>query len=199
MTPFPNRLPHWQQDRAAYFITWRLAGSLPVSAVADLITTNGAKFIAGDRLLDAASTGPRWLTDPAVARAVISILNRGVSERRYDLGAWVLMPNHIHVTIRPVHGLSSAIGWLKSCTGRDANRILKRTSQPFWARDYFDRRIRDRTAEAKIVRYIENNPVKAGLCATSDEWPWSSLKVHPPSDTLLNLSVTAHPPRDTQR
>jgi hypothetical protein len=45
---------------------------------------------------------------------------------------------------------------------------------PFWAKDYFEHRVRDSAEEQRIVRYIENNPVKAGLCGDIEEWQWSS-------------------------
>jgi hypothetical protein len=44
----------------------------------------------------------------------------------------------------------------------------------FWQDDYFDRYIRDEAHYRRVVRYIENNPVKAGLVRTAAEWPWSS-------------------------
>jgi len=51
--------------------------------------------------------------------------------------------------------------------------VLNRTGA-FWSRDYFDRWIRDSAEERRIVRYIENNPVKAGLCREPAEWRFSS-------------------------
>ncbi|MBP6002438.1 MAG: hypothetical protein KA746_03280 [Pyrinomonadaceae bacterium] len=44
----------------------------------------------------------------------------------------------------------------------------------FWAKEYFDRYIRDQRHFASTIKYIEQNPVKARLCRTPDEWPWGS-------------------------
>ena len=170
-----RRLPHWQPSDVGYFVTWRLAGSLPAAAVADLWTTRGAAFVAGDRLLDAAPSGPRWLAEPCVATAVVRILLEGASAGRYELGAWVLMPNHVHLLLKPVDALPRQIGWLKGRTGFEANHVMGR-SGAFWEKDYFDHWIRDRNELEKVIRYVERNPVKAGLCASPEDWEWSSAR-----------------------
>ena len=170
---FHRRLPHWYRADAAYFLTWRLAGSLPASAIADRITSSGRKFVKADRLLDAA-TGPRWLTEAPIAESVVAILLRGELDGDYEFGAWVLMPNHIHVVLRPAGELGKTMAMLKARTARQANRYLGKEGQPFWSRDYFDHWIRNRLEEERIRRYIEQNPVKAGLCMTPEQWPWSS-------------------------
>src|SRR5580700_5779262 len=81
-----RRLEHSSRPGSAYFVTWRLDGSLPVTRVTDFWTSDGPKFVELDQLLDAVSTGPRWLERRDVAGVV------GVAESRYELGAWVLMP-----------------------------------------------------------------------------------------------------------
>jgi putative DNA methylase len=168
-----RKLPHWQREGAAYFVTWRLAGSLPVSLVADRLTAEGAKFLVADRLLDAIATGPRWLRFPEVAEAVAKVLLGGEAAGQYELGAWVLMPNHVHLVLRPDADLAKIVGRIKACSAKEANRRLNRQGE-FWARNYFDRWIRGRVEEERITRYIERNPVNAGLCASPDEWLWSS-------------------------
>ncbi len=168
-----RRLPHWQPDGVGYFVTWRLAGSLPASAVADLWTTRGAAFVAGDRLLDAAPSGPRWLAEPGVAGVVAKVLREGAAEERYDLGSWVLMPNHVHLLLKPGDTLPRQIAWLKGRTAFEANRVMKRSGS-FWAKDYFDHWIRNRDEWEKVIRYVERNPVKAGLCKSPEDWKWSS-------------------------
>ena len=167
-----RRLPHLQFQDAAYFLTWRLHGSLPSHAVADLLTSDGAKFVRTDRLLDAAPTGPKWLAEPNVAEAVIEVLLHG-HKGKYELGPWVLMPNHIHLILKPNGDLPAEVAAIKTNTARKANRVLNRRGA-FWAQNYFDRRIRDRNAEQRIANYIEQNPVKAGLCAEPEAWPFSS-------------------------
>jgi len=107
-------LPRWQKEGASYFVTWRLHGSLPSKVTADLLTTEGAKFLKQDRLLDAAATGPRWLIQPAVAASVARILLDSEVEGKCELGPWVLMPNHVHVLLRPRLDLPKVVSWIKA-------------------------------------------------------------------------------------
>ncbi len=173
---FHRRLEHSFRDGSAYFVTWRLEGSLPVARVADFWTCDGPKFVELDLLLDAVPTGPRWLELPDIARIVVSSILKGAQESRYELSAWVLMPNHVHAALRPLsnNDLASTVRGIKGSSAREANRLLKRSGSRFWAKDYFDRRIRDRDHEGRVTRYIEHNPVKAGLCGDVTDWPWSS-------------------------
>jgi REP element-mobilizing transposase RayT len=86
------------------------------------------------------------------------------------------MPNHVHIALRPLgdHDLASTVRSIKGSSALEANRLLNRSGSRFRARDYFDRRIRGRDHEGRVTRYIENNPVKAGLCRGMQDWPWSS-------------------------
>jgi REP element-mobilizing transposase RayT len=173
---FHRRLEHRSRPYSAYFVTWRLDGSLPVTRVTDFWTSDGPKFVELDQLLDAVSTGPRWLERRDVAGVVVSALLKGVRESRYELDAWVLMPNHVHIALRSLgdQDLASTVKSIKGSSAHAANRLLNRTGSRFWAKDYFDRRIRDREHEGRVTRYIENNPVKAGLCDSVQDWPRSS-------------------------
>jgi REP element-mobilizing transposase RayT len=94
---------------------------------------------------------------------------------RYRLLCWVVMPNHVHLLVETNsdHPLPNVIQAWKSCTSKRANRLLERTGT-FWARDYFDRYIRDDQHLQAVVRYIENNPVKAGLVDRPEAWPFGS-------------------------
>jgi putative transposase len=173
---FHRRLQHSSRPGSVYFVTWRLEGSLPVTRVTDFWTCDGPKFVELDQLLDAVSIGPRWLDRRDVAGVVADALCKGERESRYELGAWVLMPNHVHIMLRLLgdRDLASTVRIIKGSSAREANRLLYRTGSRFWARDYFERRIRDRDHEGRVTRYIENNPVKAGLCGRVQDWLWSS-------------------------
>jgi REP element-mobilizing transposase RayT len=94
---------------------------------------------------------------------------------RYRLFAWVVMPNHVHALLQLVPGrpLDRIVHSWKSYTAKQANRLLGRTG-PFWAREYFDRVMRDDGHLVKTAAYIETNPVKAGLCASISDWQFSS-------------------------
>ena len=145
-----------------------------MSAVADCRTSEGARFVAGDRMLDTAATGPRWLQQPEVAQCVVDALFEAERLLRYQLGAWVVMPNHVHLVLRPAAALPKVVAAIKANSARDANQLLNRSGQSFWARDYYDHWIRNSDEEQRMIRYIERNPVKAGLCKSPEDWPWSN-------------------------
>ena len=92
----------------------------------------------------------------------------------YELHAWVVMTNHIHVLLTPSVELAKITHSLKRFTAREANRILGLTGQPFWQDESYDRLVRDRGEFDRIVRYIEHNPVTAGLVSAPALYPWSS-------------------------
>jgi len=92
----------------------------------------------------------------------------------YRLHAWVIMPNHVHLLITPWVPVSKLLQSLKRFTATEANRILGRSGQPFWQAESYDRLVRNEQEFQRIARYIEMNPVKAGLVAIADQFPWSS-------------------------
>jgi REP element-mobilizing transposase RayT len=97
---------------------------------------------------------------------------------RYRLLSWCVMPNHVHVLIRPIETpLGRIVGGWKGWVAHEANRILNRTGR-FWQEDYWDRYIRDPDHLQRVIRYIEWNPVKARLVQGDDPraWPWSSAR-----------------------
>jgi len=180
---YERRLPHWQPEGAALFVTWRLHGSLPAGWVPPAPETAqklepGKAFVAVDRCLDKATSGPLWLKDPHIARLVVDSLHYGEIELKlYDLRAWVVMANHVHVLWQPHGELYRITTALKTYTAREANLILGRTGKPFWQEESYDHWVRDKDEAERIVRYIEWNPVKAGLVERVEDWPWSSAGI----------------------
>jgi putative DNA methylase len=114
------------------------------------------------------------LARPELA-AIVKEALRHFDGSRYRLYAWVIMPNHVHALITPLkdHSLSDILHSWKSHTAKQINKQLGQTGQ-FWQEEYYDRMIRDETHYAAVVDYIENNPVKAGLCAKPADWIFSS-------------------------
>jgi REP element-mobilizing transposase RayT len=94
---------------------------------------------------------------------------------RYRTIAWVIMPNHVHVLIETMEGypVGQVVHSWKSYTAKQANQMLGRSGR-FWFREYFDRYVRDERHFANAVQYIHDNPVKAGLAPTPEDWPFSS-------------------------
>jgi REP element-mobilizing transposase RayT len=178
---YRRRLPHWHPDiseESFLFITWRLAGSVPRTRLPQQLesaSSPGQAFVALDREVDTAAFGPVWLRDARVARVVADALLYGASGRDfYQLRAWVIMPNHVHVVLRPKTSLAVITRWVKGSTARKANLILGRTGEVFWQDESFDHRVRDEVELGRIARYVEHNPVNAGLAANPSDWPWSS-------------------------
>jgi REP element-mobilizing transposase RayT len=128
-----------------------------------------------DRYLDAARTGPMYLKEEAIARLVVASIHYGARELKYyDLRAFVVMANHVHLLALPRTAPSRFLQTLKGYTAREANRLLRRTGQPFWQTESYDHWARDRREEERIKAYIENNPVSAGVVASPEDYPWSS-------------------------
>jgi putative transposase len=135
----------------------------------------GRAFAREDRALGRTQSGPQWLKNPQVAEMFVKALRHGETDRQiYELFAWVLMPNHVHVVCRPKEPLPEVMRWLKSTTGNRANQLLGQTGQRFWQREYYDHWIRSEPELCKLIRYVEQNPVSAGLVTEQEDWPWSS-------------------------
>jgi putative DNA methylase len=172
-----RRLPPYHAVGQATFVTWRLYGSLPAHRPFPTGITPGQAFLALDRLLDHASTGSLFLLRPAIANLVAeAILYREQPLAHYQLHAWVVMPNHVHLLITPRIPVSKLLQSLKRFTATEANRVLGRTGQPFWQTESYDRLVRNEREFRRIRHYIEMNPVQAGLTAIPEQFPWSSAK-----------------------
>ena len=172
---YKRHLPHWQPEGAALFITWRLCGSLPRTGEIPPKLSGGKAFAARDRELDSAAAGPRWLLDPRVAQCVVDALRYGQSKLGlFELRAWVLMTNHVHILIYPEAKLSRITKSIKNFSARQANAIFGRTGQPFWQDESYDHWVRGAEELEKVVQYIEGNPVAAGLVERVGDWRWSS-------------------------
>jgi len=109
-----------------------------------------------------------FLRDNAIARVVVNALQE-FDGSRYRLFAWSVMPNHVHILLQTI-GIMSLAGILhswKSYSAKAANQILGRKGE-FWQREYYDRLIRNKAEFDRAVRYVMENPSKAGL----KDWPW---------------------------
>lgn len=115
MLYYRRHLPHWIPDRAVLFVTWRLAGSMPLEDP-DILTvgnTGRIPFFRRDELLDRTTSGPFWLRDPDIAGIIRDALLYGEAERRfYTLLGWVIMPNHVHAVFEPHSAVPATMQWL---------------------------------------------------------------------------------------
>lgn len=175
-------LPHWQQDEATFFVTFRLADSIPRARLAPLEAARAAwlqlhpKPSSPEQELDYHRLFTRqietWLDngegecplrDPKLAAVVAGRLEH-FKDERYVLHAWVVMPNHVHALFSLTGGnrLEDVVHGWKSVASHKINRLLGRTGT-LWQRDYFDRLIRSRKHFDYCVNYIRENPEKACL------------------------------------
>jgi putative transposase len=128
-----------------------------------------------------------YLRQPDIARIVVDSIHKGVELGHYELAAYVVMANHVHLLIRPVVSPDLLLKSLKGSTARYANKLLGRTGEPFWQKESYDHWVRNQVEFDKIRAYIEENPVKAGLVRTPRDFPWSSASV----ETSLDAARTS--------
>lgn len=172
-----RRLPHIHAAGRPMFLTWRLHGTLPAGRYFPSELTSGGAFVVMDRLLDEARTGPLSLRIPRIATLLVdAIHHRAGPMGHFDLHAYVVMPNHVHLLVTPLVPVSKLTQSLKRFTAREANRVLNLTGSRFWQDESYDRLVRDDTEFRQIAKYIEWNPVKAGLVARPEDFPWSSAR-----------------------
>jgi REP element-mobilizing transposase RayT len=145
-----------------------------------------------EEILHKASTGPVWLKDERVAKIVADSLHYR-DEKVYRLDAYCIMSNHVHVVFKPflnersLHEkrggarllyesdeptLEVIMHSLKSYTAQEANKLLGRKGA-FWESESYDHEVRNEREYYRIVEYVLNNPVKAGLVKYWREWRWS--------------------------
>jgi REP element-mobilizing transposase RayT len=204
-------LPHCDKPGLVQLITFRLWDSMPSSlrgewehllainvrsnaprSTSDDATRAGAQSIALreqriklEEYLDR-GLGECFLRDPRIASLAEAVLLHHHGQR-FQMLAWVIMPNHVHALIEvgPTP-LSKIVQNWKSIVAVEANKLIGRTGR-FWQPEYWDRFMRDEEQTRKAIHYIENNPVKAKQCRTPEEWPFSSARFRDPQTRELKL------------
>ncbi len=126
-----------------------------------------------DAQLAKSEFGPTWLAQPEVAAVVVQSLHY-FQGKGYELICYCVMPNHVHlVVLLPVGAPSmlKTLQRLKGYTATQANKLLGRTGA-FWQAESYDHVVRAGELE-RIVSYVLENPVKAGLVAEWQQWPYT--------------------------
>ena len=175
-------LPHWTREGATYFVTFRLADSLPTSAIErlreesalldrqfkqgrrpmtpeELIRRAQLKSEAYLKLLDE-GYGECYMRNDRVAEIVATGLKH-FDGQRYRLWAWCIMPNHVHVVFQPSgdFSLSSILHSWKSYTAKQANKVLGRTGA-FWQVESYDHLVRNDADFDHAVLRVRQRPVR---------------------------------------
>ena len=194
-------LPHCDFPGLVQFVTFRLADSMPAARRGEWehllkIEDVRERRTKLEEYLDC-GVGECHLHDPRIAKLCEEAL-LFFHHERYELLAWCVMPNHVHVLVQvwqtPLgkmvqswkrHVATQAEAYLserRSPTRRvsadDTNVPARRAALQSlrWEREYWDKFMRNDEQERNAVRYIEKNPVKAKLCRTAEEWQSGSAR-----------------------
>jgi REP element-mobilizing transposase RayT len=197
---YRRNLPHIQPLETDLFLTFRLVGSVPAEVLARMaderrliearFKSSGSDsrslgelarrhFAMLESWLDRATVGPTWLANSRVADVLVEALHYR-DGRKYRLDAYSIMPNHVHAVFEPLasanepEALSSIMHSLKRRTARRANQILQRTGH-FWEHESFDHYVRNNAQRKRILNYVMQNPVKAGLVTSWKQYSWNYL------------------------
>jgi REP element-mobilizing transposase RayT len=177
-----ENLPHWRQDGCTYFVTFRLADSLPNEKLdqwhkeraeyfsslkqpkgSDVIAAATSLFTAKIETIFDEGHGDCVLRDPQISAEVEATL-RFRDGKDYALGSFVIMPNHVHVLVTPARGqaLNEIVGAWRSISAHRINKQLNRTGK-LWQDEPFDHIVRNAEQLQKYAQYIDGNPKKAKL------------------------------------
>jgi len=181
-------MPHWRQNGATYFVTFRLADSLPQAKLRELKQMrqewerknpppyeNEALQQLARSLAERTESwldqgmGSCVLKDAALAAFVTQAMHFFDGDR-YELGAYVVMPNHVHAILRPIqweeHPLEAILGSWKQFSSNHINRRIG-WHGPLWQDESYDRINRDEPHLDTCLQYLGFNPEKAGLVRAS--------------------------------
>jgi REP element-mobilizing transposase RayT len=216
---FRGILPHVKKEGGTYFVTFRQAGTLPkevllrfkqereiilqqaMAAKRPLTWHEHEELFRWysdrvDKYLDA-SHGVCYLRDAGLAQLVAGAITY-FEGRRYELHAWVVMPNHAHVVVWPMpgHTLSGILHSWKSFTSHEINKRLSQKVVPFWQNESYEHLVREDDELHRCCQYTLMNPVNARLCARPEQWQWSSAHVAQPSPAASSGAVPVRQPTD---
>jgi REP-associated tyrosine transposase len=192
---YRRHLPHIIPEGVPIFVTWNLKGALPRRVLDELeserrrleneprragetpaqrrIRIDKMMFGKTDAFLDSADSGPLHLKEPGAAKIVEDSILFGAGTR-YELFAYVVMANHVHVLLTPIWEYQKLTQGIKGYTAYEINRLHNARGRVFWQDECYDHACRDDEEFFRIIAYIENNPVKAGLCVRPEDWLCSS-------------------------
>jgi REP element-mobilizing transposase RayT len=172
-------LPHRDEPGLVQFVTFHLTDSFPIK-----LRTEWAHLLKIEKNTERREQHHRYLNlgrgECLLRNSRIGAIMDGAirfhHNKSYELRAWVIMPNHVHVLFRSLENpMGRIIGNWKTYTAREVNKLLARQG-PVWAADYWDTYMRDEDQEQTVRSYIENNPAKAKLVVDPKDWQWSSAR-----------------------
>jgi REP element-mobilizing transposase RayT len=174
---YRRNLPHRRQAGAIYFVTFHLADSLPTKKLVALekekklwlalnppphnprqIEEYHRNFSQRIQKWLDAGYGSCALARPQVFRLVASVLNF-FNAQRYELGEYVVMPNHVHAPVEPLndHSLENILHSWKSFSANQINKISGSHGR-VWHQESFNYIVRSPAQLERFEQYIRNNP-----------------------------------------
>jgi len=199
---YRRNLPHIQPEDSVLFVTYRLYFKLPSDYI-ETIKQMKSEFHSKTDSLDKKQqeierykfnlqlsefeddyigkfkNSPLWLNDHRIADLIKNSLFWH-NQKLYDLFALCIMPNHVHIIIRPLRSegepypLQKIMRDHKHYTAREANKILNRKGN-FWLDEHYDHYIRNENEFNRILNYIYMNPVKANLVKEPEDWDFTYI------------------------
>ncbi len=202
---YQRQLPHYQPEEATFFVIFWLVSALPGDVVQSWMqekSSMGEKLNRindpderlnkietfrkpqcehWDKALDCSDKGPIWLEDRRIATMVTDEIKRN-DNKLYRLIVFCIMPNQVHLVCQPLpksdehyYSLAEIPKVVKGGSAIQANKIMTHLGA-FWEHESYDHAIRDEAELQRIIDYGLNNPVKAGLVDTWNQWEWTNYK-----------------------
>jgi len=191
---YKRKLPHFQPRDGCFFITIRLAFAIPEKYLRAIVQYREILIRKHEQDIDQCKAKEMIkkldfaykdgiydrclhevnLCDERVAKHIIEQL-LAMHKIQYHMMAYTLMPNHLHLLIRPLeneHGticISDIVRIFKGISARVINKELSRTGT-LWFREYYDHWVRNQQELVNVIEYMRNNPVKAGLVKCPEDW-----------------------------
>lgn len=156
-----RKLPHIQVENMLNFITFRTHKSIDgyVQKISSQPLDTKTKQFAIDCYLDRSSQGAYFFDEETTVMKEILLAFDG---ELYELLSFAVMPNHIHIVVKPLCDLAVIMQKIKGKNARVLNERLG-LQGAFWAKEYYDKVLRDAKQIRTTVEYVLNNPIKAGL------------------------------------
>jgi putative transposase len=115
----------------------------------------------------------RILADEAT-HAVFRAFCQSAHDRGVLVGSYVLMPDHLHVFVCVPPGDGRLSAWMKSLKNTLSKHWRSQgIAATHWQKGYFDHLLRSEESHAEKWKYVRDNPVRAQLCLTPDDWPYA--------------------------
>lgn len=199
-----RNLPHLQPLGGTFFVTYNLAEAIPkrildkwrheyeiqkkliiqtsAQVEKDLDTLHKRNFVERDKFLDLSKEANTDLNNQELVQIVVDSINFW-DGKKIDLICYCLMSNQVHLVFRLLDKtetntpkyLEEIMHSIKQFSAKKCNAILNRKGD-FWQHESYDRLIRNDEELFRILLYVINNPVKAGLCKNPFDWKWTYLQ-----------------------